>query len=225
MVIRPWPFPQLRQLARTALTRHWEIRTVWYGKRCSNQICWFVGSNIRTSRTMLCYRMTLWQSQRSSKTFTQSSAKNANGEMPLVSEIVDNPAWAHLVSTVDVMDHDFIYHTDQKTGLRDPTKQFNEFFENRLSRDDPLAETLARFQLFHTPPTRPALEKNTRKDGIETQWLGSTQTKMPEPEDLGKQLDFHQIIAAMNPYPSMLRRLGIVVDLILDVTLFKKAPD
>ena len=48
---------------------------------------------------------------------------------------------------------------------------------------------------------------------------------MPEKKDLGKQLDFHQIIAAMNPYPSMLRRLGIVVDLILDVTLFKKAPD
>lgn len=149
-------------------------------------------------------------------------AKSANGEMPLVSEIVDNPAWAHVVSTVNEIDQEFM---DQKTGLRNPTKHFNEFFDRRLSHANPLAEMLARFQLFHTPPAQPAVDKNTRKDGIEAQWLGYTQTKMPEKNDLGKQLDFHQIIAAMNPYPSMLRRLGIVVDLILDVTSFKKAPD
>ena len=31
-------------------------------------------------------------------------AKSANGEMPHVSDIVDDPAWAHLVSTVHEMD-------------------------------------------------------------------------------------------------------------------------
>jgi len=174
-------------------------------------------------------------------------AKSANGEMPHVSDIVNNPDWADLVSTVHEMDLRFTHQKNESgddptkprdpteagdpTGLRDPSKQFKEFFYNRLSDDDPLAETLARFQLFHTPPAKPDYiidkkrTKRTDDSRINSRWLEYTQTKMPEKKDLGKQLDFHQIIAAMNPYPSMLRRLGIVVDLILDVTLFKKAPD
>ena len=144
-------------------------------------------------------------------------AKAAGGDLPLVSDIVDERTWRGLVSTVAELDRASI---DPHTGLRDPRRQFE-----RLSGEPGRAsipETLERFQLFHTPPATPTPRREKRADDsrIEAQWLEYKRTPLPSKEDLGKELDFHQIVAAMGSYPVLLRRLGLVVDLRLAPTSF-----
>jgi hypothetical protein len=48
---------------------------------------------------------------------------------------------------------------------------------------------------------------------------------MPNRNDLVKQLDFHQIVASMGSYPTLLRRLGLVVDMLLDPAGFTAGSD
>ena len=86
----------------------------------------------------------------------------------------------------------------------------------RTASDDPsarvsAAQTLERFQLFHTPPATPiARQEQARKDDarIDARWLEYQRTDLPKREDIARQLDFHQIVAAMGSYPTLLRRLG-----------------
>jgi hypothetical protein len=148
----------------------------------------------------------------------------ANGDMPLASDILEDPDWNKLIIKVNEIDRKF---TDQKTGLRDSNRQFKAFFQRQPSRRDQLEETLENFQLFHTPLGTPVPVSHVRKDDnrIKAQWLEYERRGMPLKEDFTKQIDFHQILAAMNPYPTMLRRLGIVIDFILKASLFEKAPD
>jgi len=178
-------------------------------------------------------------------------AQNANGNLPRISNILDNPYWAHLVNVVKDID---IFKANM---LQEPNDYHNSFFRNIESHDiektnsggserimgHELLETLARFELFHSPPTRPFFTPmSPRQDDprIRNQWLEYTRSEMPKreefarqldplhmpkSEDLTNQIDFHQIITAMNQYPTMLRMLGIVVDFVLDATLFDKASD
>ena len=73
---------------------------------------------------------------------------------------------------------------------------------------------LARFLLFHTPPATPVARRQTRKDDkrIEATWLEHQRTDLPRREDIAAGLEFHQVVAAMGSYPTLLRRLGLVVD-------------
>jgi hypothetical protein len=147
-------------------------------------------------------------------------ARSANGMMPSVSDIVDNPDWKHIINMIGWLDRFY----NQETGLHDPGRRFEEFYRNRFSSPDKIAETLARFQLFHTPSAKPKHVEHTRSDGsnITAKWLEFERSEMPKPEDFVKQTDFHQIVSAMNSYPTMLRRLGIVIDFILDATSFTR---
>ena len=48
---------------------------------------------------------------------------------------------------------------------------------------------------------------------------------MPEPDEIAGQFDFHQVLGAMNSYPTLLRRLGVVVDLVLSLDHFTPSGD
>src|SRR5262249_24967217 len=85
-----------------------------------------------------------------------------------------------------------------------------------------------RFQLFHTPPSTPIPQKYnvTLNDArSRAEWLGYQRGKLPEQGDFPKQIDFHQIVVAMNQYPTLLRRLGLVVDLLIDRDALTPAAD
>ena len=118
-----------------------------------------------------------------------------SGNMPLVSDILEDPDWNNLIVKVGEIDRKF---TDQKTGLRDPNRQLKAFIDGELSRNDKLEETLAYFQLFHTPLGKPMPVSHVRKDDdrIEAQWLEYERRGMPLKEDFAKQIDFHQILAS-----------------------------
>lgn len=148
----------------------------------------------------------------------------AGDDLPLVSDFVDNPDWQSLVDVVGQIDGRF---SDEATGLRDVDRQFDLYRKNKLAFGDPKFETLARLQLFHTPPGRDRPVTRDRRDDprIKATWREQVRRPMPKPDQLAKAFDFHQIVAAMNPYPTILRRLGLVVDFVLAAKPFAPTAD
>lgn len=152
-------------------------------------------------------------------------ARSANGGMPLVSDLIDDPDWSNLVEAVKDLDQ---RSSDEATGLRDVGRQFKLFKNKGQTFGEKTRDTLASLQLFHTPPLKPAPVIKQRRDddpSIDATWMEYEHPPMPARDDLTKQIDFHQVVAAMNSYPTLLRQLGIVVDLLLDRSAFALAPD
>lgn len=150
--------------------------------------------------------------------------RSADGELPTVTDIVDRPGWRSVMGAVAQIDRR--YH-DRKERLRDPRRMFDDFLHDELPIREGVGADLARFQLFHNPPARPRPVTHTRTDDarITARWLEYERKPLPSAAELVKEIDFHQVVAAMNQYPTLLRRLGLVVDLVLDRRPFADAPD
>jgi hypothetical protein len=136
-----------------------------------------------------------------------------DGHLPTVSGLLGTPGWDTLVGAVEQLDERW---TDRRTGQRAIRRQFEAY---RRGADDvaPLTRLLGHAQLFHTPPSTPIATTRTRTDDtrISTTTQEFVQTALPAPESFAELLDFHQVLGAMSSYPTVLRRLGIVVDLVL----------
>lgn len=143
-------------------------------------------------------------------------ARKADGDLPSMSDIADHPDWRDLVTRIQTLDFQF---WNDSSGLRDPAWAFERYRRNGhlLGHPKDRSEMLARFQLFHTPPATPMPRKATRTDDdrIDAKWLEYERAAIPKPEEIAEQLDFHRIVAAMNAYPTVLRRLGLVVDILV----------
>ena len=137
-------------------------------------------------------------------------ARAAIDRMPRVTELIETERWRGFIGAVEDLDKSSV---DTDTGLRDPHKQFDTLRRAWPQRID----ELTRFQLFHTPPAASVIKQKARKDDarIDARWREHSKTELPKREDLSETIDFHQIVAAMGSYPTLLRRLGLVVDLVL----------
>ncbi len=153
-------------------------------------------------------------------------AATAEDQLPTATKILAIPAWNDFVSAVDRYDHDDRF-MDYRLGMRDPRRQFAAFMLDEFkSLPDPIRE-IALFQLFHTPPSTPRIERyDVPSDDPKShaRWLGYEQTKLPKPADFQSEIDFHQIITAMNQYPTLLRLLGLVVDVLIARDAFNPTP-
>jgi hypothetical protein len=155
-------------------------------------------------------------------------ARNADGNMPLVSDIADDSGWTAVVGAVRQIDRHFV---NRETGLRDPRFQFAWFFDGGgqigTKGAARMAQVLGLFQLFHTPPATPKPVNHRRRDDprISAGWLEYERAQLPDSKDIAKKFDFHQMISTMNSYPTLLRRLGLVVDFIVDSSAFRPSPD
>jgi len=154
-------------------------------------------------------------------------ARSAEGRLPAVSELLDDLGWGELVDAVAANDRSFANHD---TGLRDPVRGFDLARQEQGMRGDVsagLAVTLARFVTFHTPPSTPRTVERARTDDerITTRTLEYERTELPAATDFAERIDFHQIVSAANQYPTLLRRLGLVVDFVLDPATFSPAAD
>jgi len=148
-------------------------------------------------------------------------ARTATDNLPTITQLIETDGWRNLVDIVSDLDKNSI---DPDTKLRDPRIQLHRLRFH--SREVPgIPETLARFQLFHTPPATPIFRHRTRKDDnrIDARWLEYKQSSLPAREHVADTLDFHKIVAAMGSYPTLLRRLGLVVDFLLDPAGFLPA--
>jgi hypothetical protein len=78
---------------------------------------------------------------------------------------------------------------------------------------------LALLRLFHTPPSKSYIYKDSGSGLPEKEqatWKTHKRVKLPDDDDFKDLLDFHQRIAALQQYPRLLRRLGLVFDLAVD---------
>lgn len=149
-------------------------------------------------------------------------AASTSDQLPTASTFLNDPTWNDLVNAIAQNEEQFTdRRIDKKTGrftaMRNPMKQFAAFRANAFQKRN-LASDLARFQLFHTPPATPKRDKYSGPaDDAKSraEWLAYEQTKLPKPSDFQNEFDFHQIVAAMNQYPSLLRRLGLVIDVLI----------
>ena len=160
-------------------------------------------------------------------------AASAGEQLPKVTAFLTNPQWARLVDAVQNVDR----FTNERTGLRFINDQFAAFKNGAFDppRDRPsdsieaISANLARFQLFHTPPSKPKTEKYpdvTKPDAkAYAEWQGFERTELPEPEDFKDIYDFHKIVSAMNQYPTLLRRLGLVIDFLIPRNAFAPSAD
>ena len=135
-------------------------------------------------------------------------ARSTTDRMPRVTEVLDREPWRAFMNAVARLDASSV---DRRTGLRDPARQFESLRNLRTTSN------LQRFQLFHTPPASPVVRDVTRIDDsrVQARWLEHKRTDLPKREGIGATIDFHQVVAAMGSYPTLLRRLGLVVDLVL----------
>lgn len=160
-------------------------------------------------------------------------AASAGEQLPNPSTFLTNPQWTKLVDAVQNVDR----FTHERTGLRQIKDQFAAFKNHAFDppREGPsdtvdaISRNLARFQLFHTPPSKPKTETyqgKTKPDAkAYAQWQGFERTKLPAPEDFKDIYDFHKIVSAMNQYPTLLRKLGLVIDFLIPPDAFTASPD
>jgi hypothetical protein len=151
-------------------------------------------------------------------------------KLPTISHYLSDPGWQEVITSVN--DIDRLFTQEKEGGLRDPEKQFAWYRNHGLSLGSPVATLLARAQLFHTPPSTPQTQDYARRPLAADDprrkmnpWRTYARTDLPKKADIAKQIDFHQIVAAMNQYPRLLRVLGLVVDFIIPAGTFTLSSD
>jgi hypothetical protein len=118
--------------------------------------------------------------------------------LPTASTFLDDPGWSALLTAVarndeQFTDRKFDRETKRLTAVRDVRRQFAAFRERQFANRN-LVSDLARFQLFHTPPSMPRRDKyNVPPDDARSraEWLGFEQAKLPARGDFQNEIDFH----------------------------------
>jgi hypothetical protein len=161
-------------------------------------------------------------------------AASAGDQLPKPTTFLTNPKWTNLLDAVQNVDRAF---TNERTGRRRIDQQFAAFKNRAFDPPknpgaDPvgvISRQLARFQLFHTPPSKPKTDKYegvTKPDAkAYAEWQGYEQTELPSPDDFKDIYDFHKIVSAMSQYPTLLRKLGLVVDVLISRDAFDQSLD
>ncbi|MEX3858199.1 hypothetical protein AB3X94_29845 [Paraburkholderia sp. BR10923] len=124
-------------------------------------------------------------------------AAKAGDNLPPVSDFVDSRDWGEWMTAVFLLD-------EIDGDIPGPDSRELNF-------------ALQQFSDFHTPLAPAARRQVTRTDDprIKAAWNEYVSPPMPKPDELAQQLEFHQIVASMGSYPTLLRKLGLVVDLLL----------
>jgi hypothetical protein len=158
------------------------------------------------------------------RTLYTNLARTTADRLPTVTEILDpeRGGFGPLVNAVN--ENDFAF-SDEETGLFDPRRLF-ELMRNLPGGAHSLDVALARFQAFHTPPSTPTpVTRAHRQDSrIKSRWLEYERAELPKPDDFVQLFDFHKIVAALNQYPTLLRRLALVVDFVIDAAALVATP-
>lgn len=149
-----------------------------------------------------------------------SLAAKGGDDLPTLDQLHADEKLTPIIAAVRGLDRAL---TDHATGLRKVAEQFERFRKDRrgLQMKTETEAQLARFQLFHTPPSAPLVQRYTKAQVgensplLSASWREHALAALPTGKELVERIDFHQIVSAMNQYPVLLRRLGLVVDLLL----------
>lgn len=132
----------------------------------------------------------------------------------------DLPQMDHLVDLLkplieSVAKIDGAYMQKEPLG-RNVARMFGDYKNGQLAKSDTLKLGLGEFQLFHTSPNE--VLTTTFEPEYDPRLKVSYQTQVSKKPNLAKAvaaIDFHQVVAAMNQYPTLLRRLGLVLDFVV----------
>lgn len=149
--------------------------------------------------------------------------ESAGADLPTISELLADANIARLVESVKAIDQQFWDSDNRGPDIAGMLRSYRN--ENWKGLDRLTAE-LAAFQLFHTPPSKPSKQEVTRTDDprIKASWQTHDKVKLDAARAVA-ELDFHQIVAAMNQYPTLLRRLGLVLDFTIARGAFNAGAD
>lgn len=148
--------------------------------------------------------------------------------LPKISSLLEDPGWQGLISAVAVIDRN---SGESNDGLRNVHQQFAAFKNGGLQSSNTTLSALQHAQLFHTPPSKPSQQDYSgapiaADDPLrDAKWRTYEQAKLPAKSEIAKQIDFHQMVAAMNQYPKLLRLLGIVIDFVVPRGAFAENAD
>jgi hypothetical protein len=159
----------------------------------------------------------------------RSLALKADDQLPQIASLLSDPAWSSLIDDVISVDRAFGSEAADQMG-RDVGRQFTDFIEGfKQSGLKSTQQDWAQFQLFHTPLGAQSSQSyqglSDKPEKSKTQWRTTKRYPLPTAAQLTTLYDFHQVVAAMNQYPSLLRRLGLVVDFIVAADGFSPSPD
>ncbi|MCT0208261.1 hypothetical protein KQ305_11180 [Synechococcus sp. CS-1332] len=165
-------------------------------------------------------------------------ARRCSDALPRIGrDLLDDPLWQTFIDAVEQVDR---WGTKtQREDILPFERERDTQIENRLAGVNPLMagsragssafsrdqiiRHLARFELFHTPPLQPKpLESRDRQDDRRISSVTQEFERPPVPtaKELARTMHFHRVVAAMNAYPTLQRRLGLVTDFVLDRRAF-----
>jgi len=177
-----------------------------------------VGTNVLSYDTVAVHSL--------AQNLYSSIGSKTSDALPKVSALLGDSSWQGLVSAVSVIDRTF---GESRNSLRNVEQQFAAFKNGGLQSREPVVDALMHVQLFHTPPSKPSQQDYTdapidaKDPRHDAKWLTFQRARFPEKAEIAKRIDFHQIIAAMNQYPKLLRLLGVVVDFVIPRDTFTES--
>lgn len=140
-------------------------------------------------------------------------ASSAGDELPALRDLMGESGLGTIMKSTELIDGAFTV----RGGFRNTRAAFDAVRDDSFAKKFPgIARTLAMFQLFHTPPNETTTQTVTPKG--DARLANTFQTYKRGTIDAAqavRDLDFHQIVSAMNQYPTLLRRLGLVFDFII----------
>ena len=175
---------------------------------------WFADSSIEICPITACSLFRQPISTSVVRDLYSDLAASALDQLPTAATFLTNTKWAELLDAVQ--EHDDRY-TDQRknSGIRDTRRQFSEFVnEPELFKKRDLQTSLARFELFHTPPAPPRIGRYADAKPEEAksaaEWLEYEQTPLPEPAEFKDKIRLspHGLGHESIPDPVALARIG-----------------
>ncbi|HEY0928503.1 MAG TPA: hypothetical protein VGE27_01185 [Gemmatimonas sp.] len=143
-----------------------------------------------------------------------SLTATAGEDLPSIGELRESNTLKPLIEGVKAVD-DLSLNT--KVPTRDIDGEVDEWQRTGFKGLAGAGTMMSTFQLFHTPLAKQRSETYTPEDPRNKVTWRTHERATIDAADFVKSLDFHRIVAAMNQYPLLLRRLGLVQDFIVPV--------
>jgi len=159
---------------------------------------------------------------------TYHDAADGADDLPAIGNLLQKPSLKALILEVSQLDRAAM--ASATLGWID--EAFERYVENDYPVNQPTQRLLRTFRLFHTPPSKPTTQTYTSAEAASADplltnatWRTHAQTPLPAPSAFATMFDFHQIVTAMQQYPRLLRRLGLVLDFVIPRGSFTQSPD
>jgi hypothetical protein len=151
-----------------------------------------------------------------------SLTATAGEDLPSIGELRASETLKPIIDGVTAVDG---LRRNKKEPKRDIDGEVDEWQRTGFKGLGGAGTMLSTLQLFHTPLAKQRSESFTPEDARNKVTWRTHERATIDAADFVKSLDFHRIVAAMNQYPLLLRRLGLVLDVLVPVGRLRTGDD